>query len=167
MNLQGRESLTNQEPTMQKTCVLIANAQRARYYERQLPDHTLTELADFVHPVSTVTQRTHQLHTNHTTEEIGKGHGRTAHAGTQFEPHTETKDKERRSFARTLADYVNTEVTEKHCTSLVLIATAPMLGDMQPLLSYETLKIMRKKIEKDLLQFNGVELIHHIDNAIE
>ena len=151
---------------MQKTWILIANAQRARYFERTLPDHTLTELADFVHPTSTLPQRSHLAHASHTSEDTGKGHGRTAHAGTQFEPHTEVQDKERRSFARQLADYINQEVTAKRCTALVLIATAPMLGDLQPLLSYEALHVLRKKVDKDFSHLSGIALQQHIDTVV-
>ena len=151
---------------MHTTHILIANAQRARYFERHLPDHSLIELADFAHTTSTLPQRTHDLHVSHTSEDTGKGHGRTGHAGTQFEPHTEAQDKERRSFARQLADYINHEVTEKRCAALVLIATAPMLGDMQPLLSYEALQVLRKKISKDFSHFSGVELKRHVDAAL-
>ena len=151
---------------MHKTHILIANAQRARYFERHLPEHSLTELAGFVHPTSTLPQRSHVAHASHTSEDTGKGHGRTGHAGTQFEPHTEVQDKERRSFARQLADYMNHEVTEKRCTALVLIATAPMLGELQPLLSYEALQVLRKKIAKDFSHFSGVELKRHVDIAL-
>ena len=151
---------------MHTTHILIANAQRARYFERHLPDHSLIELADFAHTTSTLPQRIHQAHASHSIEETGKGHGRTGHAGTQFEPHTEVQDKERRSFARQLADYINHEVTEKRCTLLVLIATAPMLGDMQPLLSYEALQVLRKKISKDFSHFSGIELKRQVETAL-
>ena len=40
---------------MEKTWVLIANAQRARCFERHATDHSLTELIDFVHPHASVT----------------------------------------------------------------------------------------------------------------
>ncbi len=56
----------------------------------------------------------------------GKGHGRTAHAGTQFEPHTEPHAKERAVFSREIADYINDAVAARRCTALVLIATSPI-----------------------------------------
>ena len=151
---------------MQKIWILIADAQRARYFERNLSDHTLTELADFVHPVSTLPQRTHQTHASHTSEDTGKGHGRTGHAGTQFEPHTETQDKERRNFARQLADYLNTEVAEQRCTALVLIAPAPVLGDVKPLLSHAASKIVHTTIDKDLTHYSGNELKQRVEAAM-
>lgn len=151
---------------MHTTHILISDAQRARYFVRQMPEHTLTELSNFAHPTTTLPQRIHLAHANHTSEDTGKGHGRTGHAGTQFEPHTEVHDKERRSFARHLADFINHEVTEKRCHALVLIATAPMLGDLQPLLSYETLQVLRKKIDKDFTHFSGIELKQRVDTTL-
>src|SRR5690348_6440974 len=68
---------------MEKTWVLIANAARAKCFERHGRDHSLTELADFVHPHVPLSKKTGK---GDLTGAAGKGHGRTAHAGTQFEP---------------------------------------------------------------------------------
>ena len=148
---------------MQKTHILIANAQRARYFERNPSNHHLTEITDFVHPVSTLPQRAHQAHRSHSSEDIGKGHGRTAHAGTQFEPHTEVLDKERHVFAQQLAHFLNTEVYQQRCQRLVLVAPSPMLGELQPLLNEGTHKVLHKKITKDFSHWSGVALQQHVD----
>jgi protein required for attachment to host cells len=148
---------------MKKIHYLIANSQQARYFEQHLPSHTLTEITDFVHPLSTLTQRTHQAHTNSVAEEVGKGHGRTAHAGTQFEPHTEWQDKERHLFAQQLAQFVNTEVYQQRCRELILVASAPLLGALTPLLSSGTHKVLRQKIAKDYAHLRGRDLEHHIE----
>lgn len=151
---------------MQKTHILIADAQRARYFERHPSNHHLTEITDFVHPISTLPQRTHQAQMSHSSEEIGKGHGRTAHAGTQFEPHTEVQDKERHIFAQQLAHFLNTEVYQQRCQNLVLVAPSPMLGELQPLLSEGTHKVLHHKVTKNFAQFSGVELQHHLDESL-
>jgi protein required for attachment to host cells len=150
---------------MQKTHILLANAEHARYFERHPGHHSLTEITDFVHPVSTLPQRIHQAHTSHVNEEIGKGHGRTAHAGTQFEPHTERQDKNRHLFAQQLAEFINTEVYQQRCQDWVLLASAPMLGELAPLLSPGAQHVLRKKIAKDLTSFQGAELQRHIEKS--
>ena len=109
---------------MEKTWVLIANAERARCFERHAADHSLTELIDFVHPHASLAGKASG---GDLTGAAGKGHGSTGHAGTQFEPHTEAHAKERASFARQLADYINEGVAGQRCNALVLIATSPML----------------------------------------
>ncbi len=154
---------TTAKHCMKKTHYLVANSQHARYFERHPPNHNLTEITDFVHPLSTLTQRTHQAHTSHVNEEVGKGHGRTAHAGTQFEPRHEVIDKERHVFAQQLAQFVNTEVYQQRCRDLVLVASAPMLGELTPLLSPGVHKVLRQKIAKDYSHLRGRDLESHIE----
>ena len=148
---------------MDKTWILVANARRARCLERHAIDHSLTELADFIYP---------QYRMNSTpgagdlTGEAGKGHGRTGHAGTQFEPKTDARAKERTSFARDLADYLNEGVTGQRCNGIVLIASSAMLGEIKPLLSISAGKALRTCISSDLTHYQGPELKQRIDHAL-
>lgn len=59
---------------MEKTWVLITNAERARCFERHVEDHSLTELIDFVHPHVTLASK---IGEGDLTGAAGKGHGRT------------------------------------------------------------------------------------------
>ncbi len=149
---------------MEKTYILIADAHRARCYERQRPGQVLVELADFVFPQ---TRRAPETGAGDLTGAAGKGHGRTAHAGTQFEPHTEVPDKERANFAQQLADYLNAAVAEQRCHALVLIATSPMLGDLKPLLTPAAAKALHRTVVKDLTHYTGAELAERVNQALE
>lgn len=149
---------------MEKTYVLIADAHRARCYELQRSGHVLMELTDFVFPH---TRRTPEMGSGDLTGAAGKGHGRTAHAGTQFEPHTEVPDKERSSFAQQLSDYLNAAVAEQRCQTLFLIATSPMLGDLKPLLTPAAAKALRRTVAKDLTHYTGPELYARVSRALE
>ena len=148
---------------MEKTWILIANAERARCFERHATDHSLTELIDFVHPHGSLTG---QASGGDLTGAAGKGHGRTGHAGTQFEPHTEAHAKERASFARQLADYVNEGVAGQRCDALVLIATSPMLGEIRPCLSSAAEKAVRASVASDLTRYGGPELKQRVTDAL-
>jgi protein required for attachment to host cells len=148
---------------MDKTWVLIANAERARCFERHATDHSLTELIDFVHPHASLTG---QASGGDLTGAAGKGHGRTGHAGTQFEPHIEAHAKERASFARQLADYINEGVAGQRCNALVLIATSPMLGELRPCLSSASDKVVRSCVASDLTRYEGPELKKRVDDAL-
>ena len=139
---------------MDKTWILIANSERARCLERHASDHSLTELTDFVFPRASLTDVT------------GKGHGRTGHAGTQFEPRTEAQDKARNGFARELATYLNDAVAAKRCSSLVLIANSPMLGEITPLLDINASKALTRCVASDLTHFTGLELKRSVDHAL-
>jgi protein required for attachment to host cells len=148
---------------MKKTWVLIANAERARCFERHGADHLLTELIDFVHPHASLAGKTGE---GDLTGAAGKGHGRTGHAGTQFEPHTEAHAKERAIFARQIADYINKGVEEQRCNALVLIATSPMLGELRPCLSSNSEKLVRSCVVSDLTSYQGSELKKRVDDAL-
>jgi protein required for attachment to host cells len=140
---------------MEKTWVLIANGERARCFERHGRDHSLTELADFVHPHTSLAGV------------ANKGHGRTGHAGTQFEPHTEVQSKARGDFARQLADYLNEGVGAQRCHALVLITTSQMLGDLKPSLNHAAQQSLKRSVASDLTSFSGPELKKSVDRALQ
>lgn len=148
---------------MEKTWILVANAERARCFERHATDHSLTELSDFVHAHPSLEGRAGG---GDLTGAAGKGHGRTGHAGTQFEPHTEAHAKERASFARQLADYLNEGVAAHKCHAIVLVATSPMLGELRPRLSSAAYKAVTRCITSDLTLYQGPELKQRIDDAL-
>jgi protein required for attachment to host cells len=149
---------------MEKTWILIANGARARCLERQPSDHSITELTDFVFPRASLTG---EAGGGRLTGAAGKGHGRTGHAGTQFEPRTETQDKARASFAQELATYLNDSIGSKRYSSLVLIASSPMLGEIKPLLNLSASNALKRSVTSDLTQFTGLELKKAIDRALE
>jgi protein required for attachment to host cells len=147
---------------MDKTWILIANSERARCFARA-PDHTLTELTDFVFPHASLTG---EAGGGDLTGAAGKGHGRTGHAGTQFEPRTEAQDKARASFAQQLASYLNDSIAAKRYSSLVLIASSPMLGAIKPLLNLSASNVLKRSVASDLTQFTGLELKKGVDHAL-
>jgi len=149
---------------MKKTWILIANASRARLLERRSADHALIELADFVYPAKNLID---EAAGGDLTGAAGKGHGRTGHAGTQFEPHTEVKDKARANFARQLADYLNQGVTEQRCEALLLIASSPMLGEIKPLLSSAASSILERAVAGDLTRYQHAELQERVERALQ
>jgi protein required for attachment to host cells len=99
--------------------------------------------------------------------DAGKGHGRTGHAGTQFEPHTDARAKERGNFARQLADYLNEGVAAQRCNGLVLIASNAMLGELRPLLNSAAEKALKSSVASDLTSFQGPELTKRINQALQ
>lgn len=149
---------------MDKTWILISDAKRARCFVREGGDHVLVEQADFVYPYSTHSTGVAEGSGEHA---LTKGHGRTGHAGTQLEPHTDPHAKGRGSFARQLADYLNEGVSEHRCDSLVLIATSPMLGEIKPCLSDAADKILKRCVASDLTHYTGPELQARVDRALQ
>jgi protein required for attachment to host cells len=148
---------------MNTTYVLIAGAHRARCFERSDGDHALTELADFVQPHPRLAGGAQGADL---TGEAGKGHGRTGHAGTQFEPHTDAASKARAGFAQQLADFLNAATAEHRFSLLALIATKPMLGELKPRLSAEATKALWRTAAKDLTHYTGPELLARVNQAL-
>ena len=149
---------------MEKNWILIANAEHAHCFERQEPDHSLRQLIDFEHPRVAQPSRAGK---GDPTGDAGKGHGRTAHAGTQFEPHTEARAKERAIFARQIADYLNEAVATQRCTSLVLIATSSMLGALRACLGETSNARVRASVAKDLTHYIGPELERRVNEVLQ
>ena len=149
---------------MDRTWVLIADSHRARLFERLANVHALVELADFVFP------STHALGTgpDHPMDgQPSKGHGRTGHAGTQFEPHTDVQAKDRRVFSQLLATHLNDGVASQQCSVLVLIAPGVMLGELRPRLSVRAGQALRQTVVTDFTHFAGRELEDRVDKVLE
>lgn len=149
---------------MDKTWILVADAARARCFERHARDHSLTELADFVFPQRKLAD---EVGAGDLTGAAGKGHGRTGHAGTQFEPRTELHAKEHANFARQLANHLNTAVAEQRCKHLALISTQAMLGELKPCLSVAAQKALQRCVTSDLTHYQGPELKQRVNEALQ
>ncbi len=149
---------------MNKNWVLVADAHRARCFERNASDHSLTELASFVYPQD---RHAGAPPGGDASGDAGKGHGRTGHGGTQFEPRTELRAAERHEFARQMAKHINDGVAAQACTSLALIASGPMLGEIRPMLSHGAEKILKHCVASDLTRYQGPELRARIDEALQ
>jgi protein required for attachment to host cells len=146
--------------TMAKTWILIANAHRARVLEQIDSRQLLKELSDFVAPKTRTTPK------GDISGDAGKGHGRTAHHGTQFEPHTEPQDKERLEFARELAHYLNEAANSQTFSELNLIATSPMLGSLRPLLNHAASERVKRTVPADLTIYQDRDLKERVDRAL-
>ena len=144
------------------TWILVTDARHARLFERAAHSQSLSEVTDFVYPYSEAARED----PGNRHGGAAKGHGRTAHSGTQFEPRTEADDKARNSFARQLADYLNQGVATRRCDEVALIASSQMLGALRPFLSASLAERVRHSVATDLTHFEGEELRSRILEAI-
>jgi len=149
---------------MNKTWILVADAHRARCFERDGPASSPVELASFVYPQDRLP---HGQPVAQLSADAGKGHGRTGHSGTQFEPRTDLHNKERAGFASELTHFLNKGVAEHRCTGLVLLASGPMLGQLKPGLSAAASALLHRAVPIDLTHYQGPELQQRIDQALQ
>lgn len=145
---------------METDWVLVANAHRARIFTRRGPGAALTEVASYFFP------RQRGAPGGDPTGDAGKGHGRTAHAGTQFEPHTEVDTVDRHAFARQLADVLDDAVAARRCKRIAMVASAPMLGALRSLLGHAALQALTETVERDLTIYQGADLRQRVDAAL-
>ena len=149
---------------MNKTWILITDAHRARCFERDTQNHVLVEMSDFIYPGTHIAKAADP---DDVSSASGKGHGRTGHAGTRFEPHTEIQDQAQNNFAKQLAQYLNQAAAEHRFHELVLIATPPMLGALKPALNHAAEKMLKRCIASDLTHYTGTELKERVDHALQ
>ncbi|MBU3737448.1 MAG: host attachment protein [Rhodoferax sp.] len=148
---------------MPTTWILIADAQRARCFERVGATLSPQERADFVAPQRRLP---HGRPPDQALADDRKGHGRRAHAGTQFEPQTSEHERERARFAGELADHLNQGIAQGRCDRLALIATAPMLGALRERLSPAATQRLGRTVALDLTHYDGPELQRRIQQAL-
>ncbi|MDO9235374.1 MAG: host attachment protein [Aquabacterium sp.] len=149
---------------MDKVWILVSDAARARIFAQEAGERGLVELAGFVYPVP---RRSATNGGGAHRATLTKGHGRTGHAGTQLEPETDLHAKARSSFARQLADYLNTGASEHRCDAIELIATGPMLHEIKAGLSASASKMLRHCVARDLTHYTGRELHERVEQALQ
>ena len=140
--------------------VLVANAARARCFERDANNNALRELDGFVHPQSRMKG-----------VDLSDDRGGMVHKGgaasTKFEPHTEVHHKERERFARELAQYLESAALEHRYSGVVLLASSPFLGELKAQLGDATKQLLRASEALDLTSCSGDELERRVTQAMQ
>jgi protein required for attachment to host cells len=138
--------------------VLVANAARARCFERDTASGTLRELADFVHPRSRM--KGGELCDDR------PGHAIKGQASTQFEPRTDVATKEHAAFAREIAAFLDAAALAHRFDRLVLLASSAFLGELRTQLAPATRDRLRAGIARDLTGCSGRELQEGVTSAL-
>lgn len=148
---------------MANTWILVSNAHRARCFEYDKSKLKFNELADFACPQARIVREHDRLAQPGSDR---KGHGRTAHAGTQLEPRMTNIAKERSHFARELAEFLNKGVADKNCGRLALIASDRMLGEIRPCLSSAADRALGTCVAGDFTRYQGKDLSQRLQQAL-
>jgi protein required for attachment to host cells len=148
---------------MKNTWVVLANAARARIFEREPVSGTLVEVLDLVHPESR--EKTAELASDREGH-AQKAHGDPGHAGTAFQPHTTPRQKEHAAFATEVSRHLEVAATQGRCGEVALIASNPFLGELKSHLGSATQRVLSATIPLDLTMVSGPELPHRITEAL-
>ena len=131
---------------MKNTWILVANGHRARFFQHDQADCSLAEVAGFVYPAAAPPTQ--------------------ASTAQPLALQTLVATKSHRRFARQLADYLNKCVADQRCDRVALIATAPMLGAMQPMLSPVVGAKLLCSVASDLTHYQDSELRQRVQEVV-
>jgi protein required for attachment to host cells len=133
---------------------MVANAARARLFERDPDNGALRELASFVHPASRV--KAGALDSDR------PGHVAKGQASTGLEPRTTALHREQEHFARELAQYVESAARDNRLQGWALVASNPFLGRLLGVLDESARALLREHAERDLTAYSGRDLERRI-----
>jgi protein required for attachment to host cells len=139
--------------------VLVANAGRARLFERDPENKAMHELASFVHPR---TRLKGAALAHDRPGQAFKGEARTA-----YEPHTDPHQKEHTEFARELAQRLEEEAIERRYPRVAVFASSPFLGEIKAHLGATTRRVLQAAVALDLTAFDYGELEHRVADALD
>lgn len=146
------------KPVMHHAWVVVANAARARCFERDPDNGALRELTSFVHPESR--QKGGDLTGDR------NGQARKSQASTAFVAHTDPLQREHRAFAAELARHLEAESLAHHVDDLALLASAPFLGELRAELGPAAQRVLAASVALDLTTYQGRDLEQRVTQAL-
>jgi protein required for attachment to host cells len=138
--------------------VVVANAARARVFERDDENQALREIADHVHTPSR----------QKATELTGDrpGHAHKSAVSTAFAPHTDAREREHQRFAHEVAQMLEEAALARRMPGLVLLASNPFLGELRAELGDAARRLLKHSAPVDLTTFQHAELEQRVTRAI-
>lgn len=138
--------------------IVVANAARARVFERDEDNGALREIADRVHTPSR--QKAHEL------EADRPGHVMKGDTSTAFAPHTDPREREHRRFAHEVAQLLDEAAAARRMPGLVLLASNPFLGELKAALGDAARRLLKHSAPVDLTAYQHAELEQRVTRAI-
>lgn len=136
--------------------ILVADSNRARFFESDGSARQLVEMEDMAHPAS-------RMHESKLTSDLpGRTFDRFGGAHHSMEDVTSPKHHEADLFAKTLADHLEEARTRGQFSRLVLAADPRFLGMLRDHMSKECLKLADTQIDKNLVKLRADELRDHL-----
>lgn len=132
---------------MSASWIVVADAARARVFEREGAKDALHEATNFVHGESAL--HAGDLRTG------GKGGTISNSSGRSFrrsEPHATPQETNAERFAKEIAEHLRQGRTREAYGSLILIAEPRFLGRLRANIDAETAKRVRFTIDKNLVE---------------
>ncbi|MCW5635964.1 MAG: host attachment protein [Rubrivivax sp.] len=138
--------------------LLVANASRARLFERDADNGALRELEGFVHPESRM--KGSELRHDRAGS-APKGVSRST-----FEPPTSPAEREEEHFAAELAGRLEAAARDNRMPGWALIASSPFLGRLRAALGSAAAARLTQHVDRDLTMLAGRELEERVRELV-
>lgn len=138
--------------------VVVANASRARIFERDDDNGALREVSDHVHPESRMK--------GIALDGDRPGRAMKGAASTAFAPPSAPHEHELARFADELARCIERATHDGALPGLVLLASNPFLGALKARLGPGALRCLTAAIAVDLTRHRGAELERRVTQAL-
>jgi protein required for attachment to host cells len=144
---------------MKPDLILIANASEARLLRLE-HGNLLVLLESFEHPESR-SKVSDLVDDKMGWETADRGFG-----GSAYQPPTDAKQKERKRFARELADHLEPQALKGSFRSLAIFASSPFLGELKAELGDATSRLLSSSHDLDLTSFALGELAPRVESKL-
>lgn len=138
-----------------KTWIVVADASRARLFERSSTSVPLTELQAFVH-----------LQSRQSNYDTADEYGRVFETGKQarhyIEPKVSRVEQEVQLFAQELGRFLNGAVAEHRFDDLVLVAPPAFLGALREHIDDQTQRLVSGTVNKDLTLLDPARIAGYV-----
>jgi protein required for attachment to host cells len=149
---------------MDNTCIVTANAGRARFFSQERPNARLEEVSDMVNPAARL--RTAETETDELGQRAASKSRHSVGAPTQpsgYEPNQSPAEHQTEIFARSIGDYLLDAHQQGRYTRLVLAASPEFLGVLRKLLDPKVRSAISLEINKDYTQLAPDKLREQIE----
>ena len=134
------------------TWVVVADSSRGKIFVQDKQSSELVEQVDLVHPSARL--RGGDL----SSDRSGRHSGAFGQGSHLFDARTEAKEHEAESFAKEIAERLETGRTSGQFQKLVLMAPPKFLGELREQLGDEVRKLVVAEIAKDLVTHSAEEV---------
>lgn len=142
------------------TWIVVVDSSRGKIYVQDKHSSELLEKVDLVHPSA----RLHGL--DLTSDRPGKHVGAFGQGQHVFDARTDAKEHEAETFAREIAERLETGRTSGQFQNLVLMAPPAFLGVLREQLSDGVRKLVVEEIAKDLVTHSSEEIRAKLQHSL-
>jgi protein required for attachment to host cells len=153
--------MTNQHVSTSKVRILVADANKGRWFTVETPAGELIELETFAHPEARLHER--EMVANNielTTDKPGRkgDHGNGAHGRSEMGESTDPKEAEIGKFAKELAQMMDKERARGNLERLYMVAPPAFLGKLRKEMSHELKKTVVDEVSKEFSSLKAADL---------